>query len=566
MIIQGNPSILSPVNSPMTRGHNAFSGLGGFGAANVTFVYVDPTTGLTETIYDDGTYTILPTTSAPATAPTVAPVSISPTTQNISDAQIASYVQGVLNDSTLTTQQMAQQIAQTAQANNVNVGDIARATGYDTSTVTSFLQQAMPTAQPQPAPDPSTYAAPTAPIFTSTASTPAPAATPTPDAINSFVQSVLNDPTLTTQQMAQQIANTAANNGVTTSQIAAATGYDVNTVQTFLAQSVPTTTPATVSPAPVGKTVTFVYVDPTTGLTETIYDDGTYTILPTSGAAPTTTTTRETDPRPPVTVSPTTTALQVQPAPSPIQTTAVTPAQTAPTNSQINNFVQTVLTDPTLTIEQQATSIANTAIQNNVTVSQLVNATGYDLPTTLNFLSQAQIDTSAAAFTPAYQSFVQAVATQNAAQHVTTQAAATTTQVQAAAVASATTPTTTSTSLLMTTTQLKAQQDAALAKVQAALLQAQQQAATDAAALAKAQATATTTPTKANVDLVALLNKKSSDSTQLVATQTNILKTAGNQVASGQTVTVTPAPNTTTTTTTNFLPILAVAAALFMGQ
>ena len=117
----------------------------------------------------------------------------------------------------------------------------------------------------------------------------------------------------------------------------------------------------------------------------------------------------------------------------------------------------------------------------------------------------------------------------------------------------------------MTTTQLKAQQDAALAKVQAALLEAQKQAAADAAALAKAQAAAKATPSKANVDLVALLNKKSSDSTQLVATQTNILKTAGNQVASGQTVTVTPAPNTTATTT-NYLPILAAAAAILFGQ
>jgi hypothetical protein len=80
MLIQGSPTILSPMNSPMSLQTSAFSGLGGFGDANV------------------------------------------------SDAQIAAYVQSVLSDTSITPQQQAASIVAAAQANGVSVGDITRAT------------------------------------------------------------------------------------------------------------------------------------------------------------------------------------------------------------------------------------------------------------------------------------------------------------------------------------------------------------------------------------------------------------------------------------------------------
>ena len=189
MLIQGSPTILSPMNSPMSVRTSAFSGLGGFGEANVN------------------------------------------------DAQIAAYVQSVLSDASMTPQEQAANIAAAAQANGVSVGDISRATGYDTSTVTSFLDQALAPSAPQPAPSYVDYSAPVDTIVNTTAFMPATPAPPTPDAINNYVQSVLNDNSLTLQQQAKEIAATAANNHVSVEQIAAATGYDVGTVTTFLALS-----------------------------------------------------------------------------------------------------------------------------------------------------------------------------------------------------------------------------------------------------------------------------------------------------------------------------------------
>ena len=449
MLIQGSPTILSPMNSPMSVRTSAFSGLGGFGEANVN------------------------------------------------DAQIAAYVQSVLSDASMTPQEQAANIAAAAQANGVSVGDISRATGYDASTVTSFLDQALAPSAPQPAPSPESYSAPIDTIVNTTAFTPAPPAPPTPDAINNYVQSVLNDNSLTLQQQAKEIAATAANNHVSVQQIAAATGYDVATVTTFLAQAVPQKTGGYDAPA------------------------------------------------------------KVMPAP----TAVLTPAQTAPTTDQIKNFVQETLSDPTMNDIQKATLIANTAIADNVTVNQIVAATGYDLATTLNYLSQAKIDTAAAANSVAYQSFTQAVADQASAQHLVDQAAAVRAQQAAADAAKAAAKLVADQASAKT----KAQQDAALAQIQATVWAAQKKAADDAAALAAAKVKAATTPTKANVDLVAKLNTVASASSQTLQKTTEVLKTATNQVANNQTITVAPTA-TATGTGTNILPILIAAGAFFMGQ
>lgn len=443
MLIQGSPTILSPMNSPMSLQTSAFLGLGGFGDANV------------------------------------------------SDAQIAAYVQSVLSDTSITPQQQAASIVAAAQANGVSVGDITRATGFDSTSVTSFLDQALAPSAPQSAPPPQNYSAPTDTIVNTTAFIPAPPAPPTSNAINDYVQSVLNDNSLTTQEQSQQIAATAANNNVSVQQIANATGYDVATVTTFLAQAVPT--------------------------------------APTS------------------------------PAIAPPSSLTVTPAQIAPTTDQIKNFVQKTLSDPTLTDIQKATLIANTAIANNVTVNQIVAATGYDLATTLNYLSQAKIDTQAAANSVAYQSFTQAVADQAAAKHLVDQAAAAKAQ-KAAADAS------TAAAKLITdrdTERTKAQRDAALAQIQATVLSAQKKAASDAAALAAAKNTAALTPTKANVDLVAKLNTVASTSSQTLQKTTEVLKTTTNQVTNNLPITVEPSA---TTAGTNYLPILLAAGAFLMGQ
>ena len=442
MLIQGSPTILSPMNSPMSLQTNAFSGLGGFGDANV------------------------------------------------SDAQIAAYVQSVLSDTSITPQQQAASIVAAAQANGVSVGDITRATGFDSTSVTSFLDQALAPSAPQSAPPPQSYSAPADTIVNTTAFTPAPPAPPTAEIINNYVQSVLNDTTLTLQQQAKEIAATAANNNVSVQQIAAATGYDVATVTTFLAQAVPT--------------------------------------APTS------------------------------PAIAPPSTSTVIPAQIAPTTDQIKNFVQKTLNDPTMNDIQKATLIANTAIADNVTVNQIVTATGYDLATTLNYLSQAKIDTTAAANSVAYQSFTQAVADQAAAKHLVDQATATKAQ-QAAADASAAAAKLIADRASATT---KEQRDAALAQIQATVLSAQKKAADDAAALADAKVKAAATPTKANVDLVAKLNTVASTSSQTLQKTTEVLKTATNQVTNNQPITVAPSA----TTGTNYLPILLAASALLLGQ
>jgi DNA-binding MarR family transcriptional regulator len=443
MLIQGQPTILSPMNSPMSVRTSAFSGLGGFGEANVN------------------------------------------------DAQIAAYVQSVLSNASMTPQEQAANIAAAAQANGVSVGDISRATGYDASTVTSFLDQAVAPSAPQPAPSYVTYSAPVDTIVNTTAFTPATPAPPTPEVINNYVQSVLNDTTLTLQQQAKEIAATAANNNVSVQQIAAATGYDVATVTTFLAQAVPTAS--------------------------------------------------------------------TEPAIQPPQNAPVTPAQTAPTTEQIKNFVQKTLSDPTINDIQKATLIANTAITENVTVNQIVNATGYDLATTLNYLSQAKIDTAAAANSVAYQSFTQAVADQASAQHLVDQAAAVRAQQDAADAAKAAAKLVAD----QASEKTKAQQDAALAQIQATVLAAQKKAADDAAALAAAKVKAAATPTKANVDLVAKLNTVASTSSQTLQKTTEVLKTATNQVANNQPITV---ATTATGTGTNFLPILLAAGAFLMGQ
>lgn len=441
MLIQGSPTILSPMNSPMSLQTSAFSGLGGFGDANV------------------------------------------------SDAQIASYVQSVLSDTSITPQQQAASIVAAAQANGVSVGDITRATGFDSTSVTSFLDQALAPSAPQSAPPPQSYSAPTDTIVNTTAFTPAPTAPPTFEVINNYVQSVLNDNSLTLQQQAKEISATAANNNVSVQQIAAATGYDVATVTTFLAQAVPT--------------------------------------APTS------------------------------PAIAPPSTSTVTPAQIAPTTDQIKNFIQKTLSDPTMTDIQKATLIANTAIADNVTVNQIVAATGYDLATTLNYLSQAKIDTTAAN-SVAYQSFTQAVADQAAAKHLVDQAAATKAQQAAADAAKAAAKLVADRASATT----KEQRDAALAQIQATVLSAQKKAASDAAALADAKVKAAATPTKANVDLVAKLNTVASTSSQTLQKTTEVLKTATNQVTNNQPITVAPSA----TTGTNYLPILLAAGAFLLGQ
>jgi len=451
MLIQGSPTILSPMNSPMSVRTSAFSGLGGFGEANVN------------------------------------------------DAQIAAYVQSILSDASMTPQEQAANIAAAAQANGVSVGDISRATGYDASTVTSFLDQALAPSAPQPAPSYVSYSAPVDTIVNTTAYTPATPAPPTPEAINNYVQSVLNDNSLTLQEQAKEIAATAANNNVSVQQIAAATGYDIATVNNFLAQAVPTKPTEQVKPEPI-----IERENPNKG---------------------------------------------------------ITPAQIAPTTDQIKNFVQKTLSDPTMNDIQKATLIANTAIADNVTVNQIVAATGYDLATTLNYLSQAKIDTAAAANSVAYQSFTQAVADQASAQHLVDQAAAVRAQQAAADAAKAAAKLVADQASAKT----KAQQDAALAQIQATVLAAQKKAADDAAALAAAKVKAATTPTKANVDLVAKLNTVASASSQTLQKTTEVLKTATNQVANNQPITAAPTA-TATGTGTNILPILIAAGAFFMGQ
>jgi len=457
MLIQGSPTILSPMNSPMSLQTSAFSGLGGFGDANV------------------------------------------------SDAQIAAYIQSVLSDTSITPQQQAASIVAAAQANGVSVGDISRATGYAASTVTSFLDQALAPSAPQSAPPPQSYSAPTDTIVNTTAFTPAPPAPPTSNAINDYVQSVLNDNSLTTQEQAQQIAATAANNNVSVQQIANATGYDVATVTTFLAQAVPTKTASAIT-NPVYKTVDW---------------------------------------------SP-----QAQAAYTERQQ-AVNFADTIKTD--FGGFVAQILNDPKLTDVQKATSIAGTAIANDITIAQIVNATGYDLPTILNYLSQAKIDTKAAANSVAYQSFTQAIADQAAAQHLVDQAAAAKAQ-KAAADASAA-----AAKLVadQASAKTKEQRDAALAQIQATVLSAQKKAASDAAALADAKVKAAATQTKANVDLVAKLNTVASTSSQTLQKTTEVLKTTTNQVTNNLPITVEPSA---TTAGTNYLPILLAAGAFLMGQ
>jgi DNA-binding MarR family transcriptional regulator len=577
MLIQGSPSILSPMNSPMSVRTSAFSGLGGFGAASgisdtqiadfvtsvlndsslttqqqAASIYVNATAyGVSvddisrATGYDTSTVNsflsqrtpysapapsqpvyqqpvlqpvLQPVYQQPVLQPVLQPVYQQPVYQDVietgylpnlvlytqanpdisaipSDQTINNFVQSVLNDATITMQQQADQIAQAAIANNVSIGDIARATGYDVATVNQFLSIAQPTPTIQPTPNPATYVSPVNTIVNTTAYTPA---TPviSDTAINDFVQSVLNDGSMTPTEQAKIIAAAASNNNVSVGDISRATGYDVATVTTFLAQAVAHTDPLPTAETNYGTKVVDTFPDK--------------------------------------------------------------PKTTAPiTTDTIKTFVNNVLSDPNTTDIQKATTIANAAIANNVTVEQIATATGYDKTTTLNYLSQAVIDPKAATNSIAYQSYVKAVADQAAAQHLTDQAAATKAQQDAAKAAAA------AATLIATQQQAlnKAKQDEQLAIIQKQVLDAQVKAAAAAKALADAQKAATVTPTKTNVDLVAKLTKDSATATQNVNTVTSVLKTATTQVDNGQPITVTPAA-----TPTNYLPILLAAGAFLMGQ
>jgi hypothetical protein len=358
--------------------------------------------------------------------------------------------------------------------------------------------------------------------------------------IAAFVQATLNDPTQTDAQKAYSIEVTAKAYGVSNADIATATGYDLNTVNTYLSNAWQPPSFASVVAQDLAQNQAIA--------------------------------------RPQITE---------------------TPAQTAPTSNQINDFVTQTLADPTTTDAQKATAIANAAIANNVTVDQIANATGYALSTVTSYLSQATIDPNInATNSVAYKSYVNAVSAQTSADHQTAsidsrstqgaaaelahqlelqrqaaiaqaqrdadnaaaaKAAAKTAADKAAADAAAKSAANQAAAAALIAKQTAAQQ-AAIAAQQAALAAAAAKAKADADALAAAKIKLSQNPNNATLlDNVSTLTKKSSDSTQTLIDTQNKVASSVNTVASGQAL--------PTTSTTGLLPILlAVASAYFLGQ
>lgn len=345
--------------------------------------------------------------------------------------------------------------------------------------------------------------------------------------IAAFVQATLNDTTQTDAQKAYAIQVNAKAYGVSNADIAAATGYDLNTVNTYLSNA-------------------FVPISIATMAAQDLAQK-----------------------------------------------------QTAPTTQQINDFVTQTLANPTTTDSQKATTIANAAIANNVTVGQIANATGYDLSTVTSYLTQAKIDIGVnSTNSVAYASFIDATSAQVSKDHQTAQINTTSTQGAAAelahqlelqklaaiaqaqrdadnaAAAKAAAKTAADKAAADAAAKVAAQQAAAAALIakqtaeQKAAIAAQQAALAAAAAKAKSDADALYTakiqlsqnPTNTTLqNNVSTLTTKSSNSTQTLIDTQNKVANSVNTVANGQAL--------PTTSTTNLMPILlAVASAYFLGQ
>jgi len=358
--------------------------------------------------------------------------------------------------------------------------------------------------------------------------------------IASFVQATLNDTSQSDAMKAYSIEAQANAYGVSNADIAAATGYDLNTVNTYLSNAY----------------------------------------------------------QPPSFASVVTQDLAQNQAIAP-QDLGFTPNQNAPTTHQINDFVVQTLADPTTTDAQKATIIANEAIANNVTVDQIANATGYDLSTVTSYLTQAKIDPSVnATNSVAYASFIKATSDQALADHQNAVINATATQQNAAiiakqleeqkaiaakqaqidaansaaakaaakndgdkaaadAAAKVAAQRVTSANLIAKQT---AAQQAQLAAQQAQLAAATLNAKKDVNALNNAKIQLSQNPTNATLQsAVNTLTNKSATSTQTLIDTKNKVANSVNTVANGEAL--------PTTSTAGLMPILlAVASAYFLGQ
>lgn len=124
----------------------------------------------------------------------------------ITNEQINNFVSDVLANPNISNAEKASIINQAADTYNVSNADIAIATGYNLAVVNQFLNQETATGL--------SYSD-----------------------VNAFVVNILNDPTLNDAQRATTILQAAATYGVSNQEIAAATGYDLNTVNAYLAQA-----------------------------------------------------------------------------------------------------------------------------------------------------------------------------------------------------------------------------------------------------------------------------------------------------------------------------------------
>lgn len=356
---------------------------------------------------------------------------------NVSDADIAAFVQATLNDTSQTDAQKAYSIEVTAKAYGVSNAEIANATGYDLNTVNTYLSNAW-----QPPSIASIVGQQVAPQETTPNQT-----APTTQQINDFVKQTLADPTTTDAQKATAIANAAIANNVTVDQIANATGYALSTVTSYLSQ-------ATIDPS----------VNATNSVAYASFVDA--------------------------------------------------------TSSQASADHQTAQINTTATQQNAATIAAQLEAQKQAAAKQ------------------AAIDAANAAAAKA--------AAKTAADKAAADAAAKIAAQQAAAAA-----------LIAKQT---AAQKAAIAAQQAALAAAAAKAKADADALASAKIKLSQNPSNVTLQTnVATLTKKSSDSTQTLIDTQNKVATSVNTVANGQAL--------PTTSTTGLMPILlAVASAYFLGQ
>lgn len=481
-------------------------------------------------------------------------------------AEINAYVNNVLSMS-ISDSDKASIIAEAAAAYGVSNEQISAATGYSQAAVDAYLAPAQAAPEPvyyePPAPvyEPPApvYYEPPAPINEPPVTTSQEGAMPTNAEINAFVTDVLTQ-SISDDEKAQIIADAAAQYGVSNAQIAAATGYDVQTVNDYL---VVAQNPLIANWHAAYKEVSTA---PSTYISNQEINAFVTDVLAQSGTS---------DAEKAAIINQAAVQYGVSNADIAIATgydlTVVNEylkpsTATGVAYRDIDSFIDGVLADTSLNDAQRATKILDAAATYGVSNQDIVRATGFDLETVTNYLALASntAETQAASTAAAAAATAAAAAAAAEARRIAEQKAANDlalAQQKAAAAAAA----------------AKTAADAAAAKERerlAALAAAEKQRLANQAAAAKAKADA-----DAKAAAAAAAAKAKADADAKAAALARIAEEAKKQFAQGKitatqlqkavtdaegaqreadAITVAAAPQG------NLLPILLAAGAYFL--